>query len=82
MISDERYKELMGQVGMPDSVSLMLVLKQVANEVTQEQNKQLAEALQVLTAAYNFCTVIDCDGDELNPTLALRISKVIQNIRK
>ena len=35
-MTDERIKELMAQVGMPDSQSLMIALKQVANEVEQE----------------------------------------------
>jgi hypothetical protein len=35
-MNDERCKELMNQVGMPNSTSLMLALKQVANETEQE----------------------------------------------
>ena len=35
MISDERYKELMVQVGMPNSRSLLSALQQVASEVEQ-----------------------------------------------
>ena len=34
-----RYKELMEQVGMPNSQSLLLALEQVANEVGQEQHR-------------------------------------------
>lgn len=35
-MKDERYKELMEQVGMPNSASLLIALQQVANEVAQE----------------------------------------------
>ena len=35
-MTDERYKELMERVGMPNSRSLLLALQQVANEVAQE----------------------------------------------
>lgn len=35
-MNDSRYKELMAQVGMPNSQSLLIALKQVANEVAQE----------------------------------------------
>lgn len=36
MFTDERCKELMNQLGMPNSRSLMVALKQVANEVEQK----------------------------------------------
>ena len=36
-MKDERFKELMEQVGMPDSSSLLSALQQVANEVAQEK---------------------------------------------
>ena len=35
-MSDERYKAIMEQFGMPNSRSLLQALQQVANEVTQE----------------------------------------------
>jgi len=35
-MTDERCKQLMEQVGMPNSRSLMVALKQVANETEQE----------------------------------------------
>ena len=35
-MTDERYKQLMEQIGMPNSRSLLGVLQQVANEVSQE----------------------------------------------
>ena len=34
-ISDERYKQIMGSLGQPDSVPLLLALKQVSNETSQ-----------------------------------------------
>ena len=35
-MSEERYKQIMKSLGQPDSLSLYLALKQVANEVEQE----------------------------------------------
>ena len=35
-MNDERYKEIMSSLGMPESQSLLLALEQVANEVAQE----------------------------------------------
>ena len=39
-MKDERYKQLMIDIGMPNSISLLLALKKVANEVAQEKNKE------------------------------------------
>jgi len=36
-MNDDRYKQLMEQVGMPNSRSLLLALRQAANEVAQEE---------------------------------------------
>lgn len=35
-MQDARYKEIMQQLGMPDSQSLLLALRQVANETAKE----------------------------------------------
>lgn len=35
-MNDERYKQIMADLGMPDSRSLLAALQQVANEVAQE----------------------------------------------
>ena len=35
-MKDSRYKEIMDGLGMPDSISLLGALQQVANEVAQE----------------------------------------------
>ena len=43
MFTDERCKELMEQVGMPNSISLMIALQQVANEVEQKVRKEIKE---------------------------------------
>ncbi len=40
MISDERYKQLMEQVGLPNSQSLLQALKQVENEVSQPYERK------------------------------------------
>ena len=53
-MTDERYKKLMADLGMPDSQSLYVALHQVANEVGQkyvadvEEQKQLADDLVYL----------------------------------
>ena len=41
-MKDDRYKQLMLDLGMPDSQSLLGALQQVANEVEQEVRKELA----------------------------------------
>lgn len=41
-MTDERYADLMASIGMPNSRSLLGVLQQVANEVGQEKNEQIA----------------------------------------
>lgn len=40
-MTDERYKQLMAQVGAPNSTSLLGVLQQVANEVAQDWDKKV-----------------------------------------
>lgn len=42
MPTNERYKQLMEQVGMPQSRSLLLALQQVANEVAQEYEQKIS----------------------------------------
>lgn len=44
-MTDERCKQLMEQVGMPNSISLMQALKQVANETEQEVRAQIAKEI-------------------------------------
>lgn len=39
-MSDERFKQIMEQLGMPRSASLKAALEQVANEAAQEQIKK------------------------------------------
>ena len=40
---DDRYKDLMQQVGIPDSQSLLAALQQAVNEATHEERKRCAE---------------------------------------
>ena len=40
---DDRYKDLMQQVGIPDSQSLLAALQQAVNEATQEERKRCAD---------------------------------------
>lgn len=41
-MQDERYKQIMSDLGMPDSNSLLSALKQVANEVAQEYTEKVS----------------------------------------
>lgn len=50
-ISDARYKELMEQVGMPNSQSLLQALQQVANEVGQKKDTAIERLTAALAAA-------------------------------
>ncbi len=46
MMKDERYKELMEQVGLPESQSLLVALQQAVNETEQgvkEHKEELAQ---------------------------------------
>jgi len=42
MVSDERYKQLMKNVGMPDSISLLQALQQCAMEATLAEREACA----------------------------------------
>ena len=53
-MTDERCKQLMEQVGMPDSISLMFALKQVANETELECRKIFKDELQKLQEKYTW----------------------------
>lgn len=43
MITDERLKQLMAQAGMPESISLMQVLRQCDTEARLSEREQLAK---------------------------------------
>lgn len=43
-MTDERYKKIMADLGMPNSQSLLVALKQVANEAGQECVEEEREA--------------------------------------
>ena len=44
-MTDERYKKIMQDMGMPESHSLLAALKQVANEVAQEKENDFFNRL-------------------------------------
>ena len=52
MITDDRYKQIMAGLGMPNSQSLLCALQQVANEVGQ---KYSADAIDLADAADRAC---------------------------
>lgn len=50
-MTDERYKAIMTELGMPNSMSLLSALKQVANEVGQTTCSQTKETCAQLCEA-------------------------------
>ena len=74
MLSDERYKQLMEAVGMPNSNSLLSALYQCATEATlieraawikkeqllQEKINSLQEQSQITYEKYEFCRSLNC----------------------
>lgn len=56
-MTDERYKALMADLGMPNSRSLLSALQQVANEVAQAERKAYSELRAQACRARN---LIEC----------------------
>ena len=52
-MNEQRYKQIMKSLGQPDSLSLYLALKQVANEVEQETMAKNNEMQRLLKDSYN-----------------------------
>lgn len=53
-MTDERYKEIMLNLGMPDSTALLIALQQVANEVAQEiKCKDSNEILEIIDCCFH-----------------------------
>ena len=91
-MKDERYKEIMHDLGMPQSKSLHSALLQVANEVAQEihairkndtdktefRNKQFKDALMDLLNGYSIEN--ECDMPDF--LLAEMIVNFIQAVGK
>ena len=49
MLSDERYKQLMALVGMPNSNNLLAALQQCAMEATLNEREQLLQEQPQIT---------------------------------
>ena len=61
MLSDERYKQLMEAVGMPNSHSLLAALQQCAMEATLNEREQLLqEQPQITYEKHEFCRSLKC----------------------
>ena len=60
-MNDERYKQLMNDVGLPNSLSLLTALRQVENEVSQPL---LAENERLRAFAASIFTTDDWDYDD------------------
>ena len=53
-MTEKRYKEIMAQIGMPDSQSLLLALQQVANK-TAQKHKKISDnrVLEIIDACFH-----------------------------
>ena len=67
MLSDERYKQLMEAVGMPNSHSLLAALYQCATEATlieraiwTKREQLLQEQPQIAYGKHEFCKSMNC----------------------
>ncbi|MCP4279506.1 MAG: hypothetical protein GY776_05810 [Alteromonas sp.] len=54
-MKDERYKQIMTDLGKPNSATLLTALKQVANEVAQQQQEKIDELQDTLTLISEWC---------------------------
>lgn len=59
MITDERLKELMRQVGMPDSISLYQALRQCDMEATLAERERLARMAESRTDGWHSLTAAE-----------------------
>ena len=73
MLTDERYKQLMEDVGMPDSRSLLMALKQAAMEAALEAKRTTSASLpdcdicgnkQIELGALRFSAPVELSGHE------------------
>jgi len=55
-MTDERCKEIMESLGMPNSRSLKQALEQVANETAQYWQKKTADKVRKIVAEYSLKT--------------------------
>lgn len=66
-MTDERYKKIMTDLGMPNSQSLLVALQQVANEVEQEcaaiERKADAAILKAMAEANSMIHVEQLGGN-------------------
>jgi len=77
-MTDERYKKLMEDVGMPNSRSLLVALRQVANEVAQEWDKKLEIAVQALNDVIDPISKMNRELEEgyrLDGQMAIKLSQ-------
>ena len=79
-MTDERCKQIMEQLGMPNSRSLMQALFQVANETEQEVRKKLASDNNDYASA--LCEVIDDCIDEHYRETVKSVSDIAKEIQR
>jgi hypothetical protein len=66
-MNNERYKQLMNDVGLPNSLSLLTALRQVENEVSQPLLAENERLKSLLTDWQEFATDVsaaDCGGQD------------------
>ena len=54
MLTDERYKQLMADVGMPNSRSLLQALKQAVLEATLKEKERCADKCSEYALSHSF----------------------------
>jgi len=67
-MTDERVKQLMEQVGYPESITIQQLILQVANEVEQEARKQAVAELAKQTDNSAKQEIHDCEVCENGTT--------------
>jgi hypothetical protein len=64
-MTDDRFKEIMSRLGMPNSVSLLTALQQMANEVGQEVQKNTAMCcVEIAESEMVGANEHDCSSDQ------------------
>lgn len=74
MMTDERYQQIMTNLGMPNSRSLLQALQQVANEVAQEERASERERKD---AVLRYCRDVMGDGTVNEMIVARTVAHIL-----
>ena len=66
---DARYKQIMTDLGMPESQSLLSALRQVANEVGQEATRNESKRVKARAIEVVGWHLNDYNWEQINPVL-------------